>query len=466
VSLTISDLTAAASSHTHSTANITSFAAEAAKYGPVSSVNTKTGTVTLTVADLTAAAAVHTHSTTDISGFTAAVQSFANVASVQGRTGSVVLTLVDLTAAAASHTHSTANITSFATEAAKYGPVSSVNAKTGAVTLTISDLTAAAASHTHDVSQVSGIPVTSVAGVTGDVSVVGSGGVTVTTSGSSITIYSPEFSGIQWSTPPASPLSLTGAAGDIARDSGYIYLCNGPGDWKRASLSTWAPVDPHFSGVALLLHCNDGSFTDSSGDARTPTVNGSVTGGGSGRFGGSTIFNNSTYFVGETKAYLQYAYDADWDLGNQFTIEFWIYGRDPEESPFRLLLGTAGWGVYITQQSEQDYGTNQRVEIVKFDDDGDVVSRADCGPIAYGQWNYYGISSVAIKSGTQPGGAFSHTNVSNLGLVYGLTAFSSPLTVGGNATNRGHVGGMDEVRITKGVNRVPATVPNAPFPDA
>jgi hypothetical protein len=270
---------------------------------------------------------------------------------------------------------------------------------------------------------------------------------------------------IQWLNPPASPLSLSGVAGDVARDAGYIYVCNGPGEWKRAAVSTWAPVDPYFSNVKLLLHYA-GSFADSSSSARTPAVNGSVTFGGNGRFGGHAIFNNSTYWNGATRAYLQYAYDADWDLGNQFTIEFWVFGRPVEEDPFRLILGTAGWGAYITQQSEQDYGTDQRVEIVKFNSSGNVVSRADCGPIAENQWNYYGISSVAIKSGTQPGGAFTHVNTNNFGLVYGLDALSSPLTIGGNSVNRGYIGSMDEVRITKGVNRVPAFVPDAQFPDA
>ena len=129
VVLTLVDLTAAASSHTHTTTNITGFTAAAAAAAPVQSVAGRSGVVTL--------------STTDISGFTAAVQSFANVASVQGRTGSVVLTLVDLTAAASSHTHSTANITGLTA-------AFSVQGKTGNVVLTAGDLTAAPASHSHN----------------------------------------------------------------------------------------------------------------------------------------------------------------------------------------------------------------------------------------------------------------------------------------------------------------------------
>jgi hypothetical protein len=127
VVLTLTDLTAAAQTHTHSTANIVEFTAAVASISPIQSVQGRTGNVVLTLADLTAAALTHGHSTTDISGFTAAVSAISPVQSVQGRSGNVVLTLTDLTAAAVSHTHSTSDIVGISTLAGTPGPANKLS---------------------------------------------------------------------------------------------------------------------------------------------------------------------------------------------------------------------------------------------------------------------------------------------------------------------------------------------------
>lgn len=41
-----------------------------------------------------------------------------------------------------------------------------------------------------------------------------------------------------WVTAPATT-SSTGTAGQIAYDSGYIYICTASNTWKRAALATW-----------------------------------------------------------------------------------------------------------------------------------------------------------------------------------------------------------------------------------
>ena len=56
-------------------ADITDFATEAAKYGPVTSVNSLTGTIVLTSLGVSAASAVHTHVAADITDFSSAVAS-------------------------------------------------------------------------------------------------------------------------------------------------------------------------------------------------------------------------------------------------------------------------------------------------------------------------------------------------------------------------------------------------------
>jgi hypothetical protein len=106
--------------------------AAASAAAPVQTVQGRTGNVVLTLVDLTAAAASHTHSTADVIGLTAAASAAAPVQTVQGRTGNVVLTLVDLTAAAASHTHSTTDLQSFTY-------VRSVNNLTGTLSIVAGD---------------------------------------------------------------------------------------------------------------------------------------------------------------------------------------------------------------------------------------------------------------------------------------------------------------------------------------
>ena len=69
-------------------------------YGQVASVQGRTGNVVLTVSDFSAAPTTHTHTTTQVVGFTSAVQALAPVASVQSKTGAVVLSASDVSAVA------------------------------------------------------------------------------------------------------------------------------------------------------------------------------------------------------------------------------------------------------------------------------------------------------------------------------------------------------------------------------
>lgn len=43
---------------------------------------------------------------------------------------------------------------------------------------------------------------------------------------------------LQWADAPVSA-AAAGTAGQIAYDAGYIYVCVGLNEWKRAALSTW-----------------------------------------------------------------------------------------------------------------------------------------------------------------------------------------------------------------------------------
>jgi hypothetical protein len=225
-----SDVSAASASHTHVAANITDFATEAAKHGPVSSVNGRTGTVTLVASDVSAASASHTHVVANITDFATEAAKYGPVSSVNGRTGTVTLLASDVSAASASHAHVVADITDFSGEAAKYGPVSSVagrtgtilitavdvsdfaaesakhgpvssvNGRTGTVTLVATDVSAASATHTHNATDIVNLTsvanVVSVNGITGLPLIVAGSGIAVSTSGSNITIGVSSGSGL------------------------------------------------------------------------------------------------------------------------------------------------------------------------------------------------------------------------------------------------------------------------------
>ena len=178
VALTIDDITAASATHTHSMAEVADITF------PVNSVNGQTGTVSLTSVEVSAASAVHTHIASEVTDLT----SVANVVSVNGYTGVVALTIDDITAASATHTHSMAEVADITF------PVNSVNGQTGTVSLTSVEVSAASAVHTHIASEVTDLTsvanVVSINGITGTPSIVAGSGITVSTSGSSITVAS------------------------------------------------------------------------------------------------------------------------------------------------------------------------------------------------------------------------------------------------------------------------------------
>jgi hypothetical protein len=120
--------------------------ASVAGFAPVQSVLGRTGAVTISRADLTAAASVHTHSTADIVSFTASAAAAAPVQSVAGRTGVISLTSADVSGlssvatsgsytslsdvptafAPEAHTHSTADVVGLTAAAALAAPVQNI----------------------------------------------------------------------------------------------------------------------------------------------------------------------------------------------------------------------------------------------------------------------------------------------------------------------------------------------------
>jgi len=169
--------------------------------GTVSSVNGATGAVTLTSVSVSAASAVHTHTTTDISGFTAAAAAAAPVQSVNSKTGAVLLSATDVTAANAVHVHSADDITSGTINrdrlpVATTKAIGAVQASSGLAVDGSGHLSAnvrSVAGRTGDVtltgSDVSGV-VTTLNSLSGVVEIAAGSNITVSAGGTTVTIAS------------------------------------------------------------------------------------------------------------------------------------------------------------------------------------------------------------------------------------------------------------------------------------
>jgi hypothetical protein len=223
---------------------VTDFVTEAAKYGPVSSVNGRTGTVTLAASDVSAASASHTHVVANITDFATGVRSNQSVSSVNGRTGTVTLVASDVSAASASHTHVVANVTDFATEAAKYGPVSSVNGRTGTVTLLASDVSAASSTHAHSYVQ-------SLNSQTGTLSIIAGDNVTISTSAGFITI-----TGAAAGTAGSSVTSVNGKSGQVTISASDVTAA---GAYIWNTIEATANLNDHSPGTATVLRISANS---------------------------------------------------------------------------------------------------------------------------------------------------------------------------------------------------------------
>lgn len=119
--------------------------------------------------------------------------------------------------------------------------------------------------------------------------------------------------GISWSSAPASPTS-SGTAGDIARDSNYVYVCTASSTWKRAPIKSW---DPNYADVSLLLHANN-TLVDSSQYSHVLTAYGAASASGAAKFGVNSLSldGDGDYFTVPSNSAFSFSGD--------FTIEAWI----------------------------------------------------------------------------------------------------------------------------------------------
>lgn len=220
---------------------------------------------------------------------------------------------------------------------------------------------------------------------------------------------------------------------------------------------SFAPTDPYFSNVSLLLH-GDGTngsttITDSSPTPKTvtPVGNAQISTAIADPFGNNT---GVIAFDGSGD-YLTALSNADYAFGAaDFTIEAWVYFGNL--TFFSTIASTrdatnsvTGWTLGVNV-SEQPYFYTNGLDIV-----GNALAQNTWHHVAMART---GSSLQMYVNGVQVGSTFTDTkDYTNQTLAIGST-------VGGAQSFNGYI---DELRITKGVARYTSnfTRPTAPFPD-
>ena len=270
--------------------------------------------------------------------------------------------------------------------------------------------------------------------------------------------------GLSWSSVPASA-TANGTAGNIAYDNanGFFYLATATDTWKRAALSTWE-VDAFASSVVLLMHA-DGTLVDSSSYGRTVTAVGEANASGSAKFG-----SNSLTFDGSGD-YLTTPSAAILDLGDNYTIECWVYPNSSD-----LTGGIVHRGIYYASgngaQSEawasitasiRALGSSLRFYFYATTNATEQSVDVSQTYFPANAWTHLAM----VRSGTS-GKVFANGVL--VGTISGLNSNASsdqPLIVGtwvykvsGNDTYAGYWNGrIDELRITRSARYSAAFTP-------
>ena len=235
--------------------------------------------------------------------------------------------------------------------------------------------------------------------------------------------------------------------------------------WPGAEAYTNAPVavdDPHFSKVALLLHCDgaDGStlFTDSSRAPKAVTANGNAKiSTAQSKFGGASLKSTSTSCL------VSVPDSQDFDFGNgDFTIEFWLNPTSVTEWATYIDKRTSGamYSPFVIQRNSTD-------QIIRFlaSYTGDVWGVSIS--VAHPPLNVFTHIAFVRHAGVFKAFIGGVLSGSIDGGVNSLLKNTATLNIAADGANLyGFIGHLDDLRITKGVARYTAdfTPPTEPFP--
>ena len=223
--------------------------------------------------------------------------------------------------------------------------------------------------------------------------------------------------------------------------------------------------DPYFNGNSLLLHCNGAnlstSFIDNSPRPKSVTAFGSAKVDTSqSQFGGaSALFTTSGSF-------LKFPQHTDFDFGTgALTIEFFLFSITGNVASNRVIQSRDGdlfAGIYLS------YSTATQLQFYYSTTGSSFAGSGFTFSITNSAWNYVTITRNAASGVfTIRVNGVSQGTCGTTGSIYYNA--SDSWVVGGQTTpNRTMQGNIDEMRITKGVERYIAdfTPPVAAFPDS
>ena len=290
-----------------------------------------------------------------------------------------------------------------------------------------------------------------------------SAGLTVSVTGT-VSGGSGGSSGLSWASVPLSSVS-SGTAGQIAYDESYLYVCTATNTWGRSSISSW-DYDAYANNVVLLLHFNN-ALADASQYARTVTAYDNASATGTGKFGsGSLALDGSGDYLTVPAA-------PTLDLGNNYTVECWIY---PNSSTLAGSVAHRGKyytaGTYWDSLSFSIRGISTFIRFYFYATTSTNEQYIDISNSYFpaNQWTHLAM----VRSGTN---GYVFANGQLVGTISSLNTSASspealyigtwPYNVNGNATFAGYWDGLiDDLRITTVARYTSAfTAPTAAFPD-
>jgi hypothetical protein len=259
-------------------------------------------------------------------------------------------------------------------------------------------------------------------------------------------------------------LTITAAAAVGARASDSLYGINGNVAEFRITkggaryTSNFTPpteafpdfldesVDPHFARVVWLLHCETSAFIDSSPAGRTPTFNNSPSASTPAKFGSAAYQANSSSIIS--------AASSDFTFGTgDFTVEMWI------RFPSGVFTGSAATygrtlfdcrpGAINGPYMAGGISTSRIFQISLGTSGAGIVTLFSSSALAVDTWYHVavtrsGTSAKLFIDGVTHDAKTSSLNILNDRFVLAYNQFLAGI---------GWIGGIDELRITKGVAR-------------
>ena len=264
---------------------------------------------------------------------------------------------------------------------------------------------------------------------------------------------------VPWVSAPASA-TASGAAGQVAYDSSYFYVCTAPDTWRRAALSSWV-TDPYFSSVYLLLHMDGtgSTFTDSSSSPKTVTAAGSAT-----QSTAQVKFGTQAAYFDGSGDYLTVPAPT---LGSgNFVIEGWFYPTGSLGGT--LLTARSSTGVVGGPTVVIDGSGLLQLFIASADNSTWQIAGTSSGiSLALNAWQHIAI----VRSGSTLRVYKDGTGGSSVSISDGIGTNGAFSLMAGSAAGGQEVSGyVDDFRVTIGSDRgytgSTITVPTAAFPDA